>query len=90
MAYLDFINYIEATFFSGTQKNTVNTSSQTPAEQAHSNIEISTIEDFKKSIFRPLRKTIRLNFNQVNPSEFIESKTAEGWTFTPTPNPRVF
>jgi 16S rRNA (cytosine1407-C5)-methyltransferase len=73
MAYQDFINYIETTFF------------KDPREGA-----LGTIEDFKKSLFRPLRKTIRLNYNQVDPIEFITRKSAEGWSFTPTPNPRVF
>jgi 16S rRNA C967 or C1407 C5-methylase (RsmB/RsmF family) len=77
MAYQDFINYIETTFFKDSQ-------------ECETNAPIGTIEDFKKSLFRPLRKTIRLNYNQVDPIEFITRKSAEGWSFTPTPNPRVF
>ncbi len=50
----------------------------------------SEFELFQKSLLRPLKKTIRINTNQVDIPTFIAEKTAEGWIFGPTPNGHVF
>ncbi|MDQ1343832.1 MAG: hypothetical protein QG650_552 [Patescibacteria group bacterium] len=47
-------------------------------------------EDFRKSLLRPLKKTIRLNPNRPSAETFRRRKTTEGWTFTPTQNPTAF
>ncbi len=79
MAFLDFIHSIDSTFFDPTCILPPGTVRPT-----------GTIEDFTASLFKPLRKTLRLNYNQIDPVEFMTRKAQNGWKFSPTPNPRAF
>lgn len=45
---------------------------------------------FQKSLLRPLKKTLRINSERVNPADFADAKTSEGWTLTPTENAVAF
>lgn len=45
---------------------------------------------FQKSLLRPLKKTLRINSERVDPASFAQKKTAEGWTLTPTENAVAF
>jgi 16S rRNA C967 or C1407 C5-methylase (RsmB/RsmF family) len=47
-------------------------------------------EAFQKSLLRPLKKTLRINSERVDPSDFKEKKAAEGWTLSPTENALAF
>ena len=47
-------------------------------------------EAFRKSLLRPLKKTLRVNSERVDPAAFKEKKTAEGWTLSPTENAVAF
>lgn len=47
-------------------------------------------EAFRKSLLRPLKKTLRINSERVDPEAFIREKTAEGWTLSPTENATAF
>ncbi len=48
------------------------------------------LSEFQQSLLRPLKKTLRINPARRSIPEFIQQKTAEGWTFTPTENPLSF
>lgn len=45
---------------------------------------------FQKSLLRPLKKTLRVNSERVDPVTFKEAKTAQGWTLSPTENAVAF
>lgn len=45
---------------------------------------------FQKSLLRPLKKTLRVNSERVDPAFFKQAKTAEGWTLSPTENATAF
>ncbi len=47
-------------------------------------------EAFQKSLLRPLKKTLRINSERVNPTEFKNKRSAEGWTLSPTENALAF
>lgn len=47
-------------------------------------------EAFRKSLLRPLKKTLRINSERVDPETFIREKSAEGWTLSPTENATAF
>ena len=45
---------------------------------------------FQKSLLRPLKKTLRINSERVDPAVFASRKTSEGWTLSPTENALAF
>ncbi len=45
---------------------------------------------FKGSLLRPLKKTIRINENRVDPAVFRTKMESRGWHFSPTDNGRVW
>ena len=45
---------------------------------------------FQKSLLRPLKKTLRINSERVDPEAFKTKKESEGWTLSPTENATAF